>query len=102
MTAKAFDTWSLRNFALDKRVDSIRRVLVQKKRLLRHLCLRRWLALILTMALPHTRRSHTGQRAGVGVLQATEGPEEVAPLQTNESLRDLVSTGRIQGTYPEF
>ena len=41
MTAKAFDTWSLRNFSLDKRVDSIRRVLVQKKRLLRHLCLRR-------------------------------------------------------------
>ena len=41
MTAKAFDTWSLRNFSLDKRVDSIRRVLVQKKRLLRHLSLRR-------------------------------------------------------------
>ena len=31
MTAKAFDTWSLRNFSLDKRVDSIRRVLVAEE-----------------------------------------------------------------------
>ena len=54
------------------------------------------LAIILTMALPVPRRSHTGQRAGARVLQATQGPEEVAPLETNEGLRDLVLIGRMQ------
>ncbi len=54
------------------------------------------LTIILTMALPVSRRSHTGQRAGARVLQAAQSPEEVAPLETNESVRDLVFIGRIQ------
>ena len=54
------------------------------------------LAVILTMALPVSRRSHTGQRAGVGLLQATQSSEEVAPLQTTKSVRELVLIGRIQ------
>ena len=54
------------------------------------------LAIILTMALPVSRRSHTGQRAGARVLQATQSSEEVAPLQTTKSVRDLVLDDRIQ------
>ena len=54
------------------------------------------LAVILTMALPVSRRSHTGQRAGARVLQAAQSPEEVAPLQTAAGLRDLVCVSGIQ------
>ena len=54
------------------------------------------LALIPHLALPVSRRSHTGQRAGVGLLQATQSIEEVAPLEATESVRDLVCVSGIQ------
>ena len=54
------------------------------------------LALIPHLALPVSRRSHTGQRAGARVLQAAQSPEEVAPLEANEKFRDVVLIGRIQ------
>ena len=54
------------------------------------------LARVFGLALPVSRRSHTGQRAGVVLLQATQSIEEVAPLEAITSLRDVVCVSGMQ------
>ena len=58
------------------------------------------LALIPHLALPVSRRSHTGQRAGARLLQVAESSEEVAPLETIKGPRDLVLISMQNGRKP--